>query len=157
MCYLEWTYSQHVVASRDAGRSEERCRMADSESERGSVGLVALARSSARRSQRVCQTRGVVHAAVQDVRGEVSISDARPARHEDFLAKSSQSCQEKGSQSLFLSLSAYRGCAAPDSSDDPLRTSTILPVTPPVPSNSCACLASVRGNRRAIRGVILRC
>jgi len=31
--------------------------------------------------------------------------------------------------------------AAPDSSEDPLGTSTILPVTPPFPSNSCACLA----------------
>lgn len=44
----------------DAGRSEERCRMADSESERGSVGLAALARSSARRSQWACRRRGVV-------------------------------------------------------------------------------------------------
>ena len=44
--------------------------------------------------------------------------------------------------------------AAPDSSDDPLGTSTILPVTPPFPSNSCACLASARGNRCAMSGLI---
>jgi hypothetical protein len=38
-------------------------------------------------------------------------------------------------------------------SDDPLGTSsTTLPTTPPAPSNSCACLASARGNRRAIQG-----
>jgi hypothetical protein len=37
--------------------------------------------------------------------------------------------------------------ASLDSSDDPLRTSTILPVTLPFPSNSCACLASASGNR----------
>jgi len=39
--------------------------------------------------------------------------------------------------------------------DDPF--STILPVTPPLPSNSCACLASARGNRCAIRGLIFCC
>ena len=51
-----------------------------------------------------------------------------------------------------------QGCyAAPDSSDDPLRTSTILPVTPPFPSNSCACLASARGNRCAMSGLIFCC
>ncbi len=54
--------------------------------------------------------------------------------------------------------SAARRCyAAPDSSKDSLRTSTILPVTPPSPSNSCACLASARGNRRAMSGLILFC
>jgi hypothetical protein len=37
------------------------------------------------------------------------------------------------------------------------RTSTILPVTPPVPSNSCACLASARGSRCAISGLIFCC
>src|SRR4029453_12822829 len=37
--------------------------------------------------------------------------------------------------------------AAPDASEDPLGTSTILPVTPPCPSNSCACRASARGKR----------
>ena len=47
--------------------------------------------------------------------------------------------------------------AAPDSSEDPLHTSTILPVTPPFPSNSCACRASARGNRWAISGLILCC
>lgn len=41
--------------------------------------------------------------------------------------------------------------------DAPLNTSTILPVTPPAPSNSCACLASVRENRRAMRGLIFFC
>jgi hypothetical protein len=51
----------------------------------------------------------------------------------------------------------WRCYAAPDSSDDPLATSTILPVTPPFPSNSCACLASARGNRRAISGLIFCC
>ena len=52
---------------------------------------------------------------------------------------------------------ACRCYAAPDSSDDPLRTSTILPVTPPFPSNSCACLASARGNRCAMSGLIFCC
>src|SRR5215471_18436001 len=52
---------------------------------------------------------------------------------------------------------ACRGYAAPDSSEDPLRTSTILPVTPPFPSNSCACLASTRGNRCAMSGLICCC
>ena len=47
--------------------------------------------------------------------------------------------------------------ADPDSSDDPLGTSTILPVTPPFPSNSCACLASARGNRCAMSGLIFCC
>jgi hypothetical protein len=47
--------------------------------------------------------------------------------------------------------------AAPDSSDDPLRTRTILPITPPFPSNSCACLASTSGNRCAISGLIFCC
>ena len=36
-------------------------------------------------------------------------------------------------------------------------TSTILPVTPPFPSNSCACLASARGNRCAMTGLIFCC
>jgi len=40
---------------------------------------------------------------------------------------------------------------------DPSDTSTILPVTPPFPSNSCACLASARGNRCAISGLIFFC
>ena len=35
--------------------------------------------------------------------------------------------------------------------------STILPVTPPFPSNSCACLASARGNRCAMSGLIFCC
>ena len=52
---------------------------------------------------------------------------------------------------------ACRCYAAPDSSDAPLRTSTILPVTPPFPSNSCACLASARGYRCAISGLIFFC
>ena len=43
--------------------------------------------------------------------------------------------------------------AAPDSSNDPLRTSTILPVTPPFPSSSCARLASAMGNRCAMSGL----
>src|SRR6266508_1656829 len=47
--------------------------------------------------------------------------------------------------------------AAPDSSDDPLRTRTILPVMPHFPSNSCACLASTSGNRCAISGLIFCC
>src|SRR5262245_66677095 len=41
------------------------------------------------------------------------------------------------------------------SGDDPLHTSTILPVTPPFPNNSCACLASARGKRWATSGLIL--
>src|SRR6266568_829498 len=45
----------------------------------------------------------------------------------------------------------------PDSSDDPLHTSTILPITPPFPSNSCAHLASARGNRCAMSGLIFCC
>jgi hypothetical protein len=36
-------------------------------------------------------------------------------------------------------------------------TNTILPITPPFPSNSCACLASARGNRCAISGLIFCC
>jgi hypothetical protein len=36
----------------------------------------------------------------------------------------------------------------------PLGTSTILPMTPPLPSNSCACLASERGNRCETMGFI---
>src|SRR5262249_17650427 len=52
---------------------------------------------------------------------------------------------------------ACRCYAAPDSSDVPLHTSTILPFTPPCPSNSCACLASARGKRCAISGLIFRC
>jgi hypothetical protein len=36
----------------------------------------------------------------------------------------------------------------------PPHTSTILPVTPPLPSNSCAHLASASGNRWAMSGVI---
>ena len=52
---------------------------------------------------------------------------------------------------------ASRCYAAPDSSDDPLRTSTILPITPPFPSNSCARLASARGNRCAMSGLIFFC
>lgn len=52
---------------------------------------------------------------------------------------------------------ACPGYAAPVSSEDPLCKSTILPVTPPFPSSSCACLASARGNRRAISGLIFRC
>src|SRR5215831_16705275 len=47
--------------------------------------------------------------------------------------------------------------ATPDSTDEPLSTSTILPVTPPFPSNSCACLASARGNRCAMSGLIFCC
>lgn len=38
-----------------------------------------------------------------------------------------------------------------------LRTSTILPITPPFPNNSCACLAFARGNRCATSGLILCC
>lgn len=41
--------------------------------------------------------------------------------------------------------------------DDPLHTRTILPVTPPFPSNSCACLASTSGNRCAMSGLIFCC
>jgi len=52
---------------------------------------------------------------------------------------------------------ACRCYAVPDSSDEPLGTSTILPVTPPFPSNSCACLASARGSRCAMSGLIFRC
>ena len=43
--------------------------------------------------------------------------------------------------------------AAPESHEASSLTSTILPMTPPSPSNSCACLASARGNRRAISGL----
>src|SRR5262245_17382887 len=50
-----------------------------------------------------------------------------------------------------------RSYAAPDSSEDPLHTSTILPVTPPLPSSSCACLASTRGRRCAMSGLIFCC
>src|SRR5262249_16790617 len=39
----------------------------------------------------------------------------------------------------------------------PLGMSTILPTTPPFPSNSCACLASARGNRCAMIGLIFCC
>ena len=39
----------------------------------------------------------------------------------------------------------------------PSGTSTILPMTPPSPSNSCACLASERGNRCATMGFIFCC
>src|SRR5438034_10654387 len=39
----------------------------------------------------------------------------------------------------------------------PLGTSTILPITPPLPSNSCACRAWQRGNRCAISGLIFSC
>src|SRR5947209_17552353 len=35
-----------------------------------------------------------------------------------------------------------------------LGRSTILPITPPFPSKSCACLASARGNRCATSGLI---
>jgi hypothetical protein len=41
-----------------------------------------------------------------------------------------------------------------DSSDHAWPMSTILPVTPPWPSTSCARLASVSGNRCAISGLI---
>ena len=63
-------------------------------------------------------------------------------------------CEKKLSSSTFQNRSASAAARsavicmpllpAPDPSDDPSRTSTILPVTPPFPSNSCACLASVR-------------
>src|SRR5262249_33683730 len=39
----------------------------------------------------------------------------------------------------------------------PLRTSTILLITPPFPSNSCACPASERGILCAISGLIFCC
>jgi len=39
----------------------------------------------------------------------------------------------------------------------PFGISTILPITPPLPSNSCACRASQRGNRCAISGLIFFC
>jgi hypothetical protein len=44
--------------------------------------------------------------------------------------------------------------AIPTSDEDPPGTSTILPVTPPFPRSSCASLASARGKRRAIKGLI---
>jgi hypothetical protein len=47
--------------------------------------------------------------------------------------------------------------AAPDSADAPLGTSTILPITPPFPSSSWACLASAKGNRFATSGLIFCC
>jgi hypothetical protein len=47
--------------------------------------------------------------------------------------------------------------AAADSSGPALGTSTILPITPPFPSNSCACFALSRGNRPAINGLIFCC
>ena len=52
---------------------------------------------------------------------------------------------------------ACRCYTAPDSSDGPSSTSTILPTTPPLASNSCAPLASARGNRCAISGLIFCC
>jgi hypothetical protein len=60
---------------------------------------------------------------------------------------------------FFSEPSAAGRCYAPaDPSEDPLlHTSTILPVTPPFPSNSCACLASARGNCCAMSGLILCC
>src|SRR5262245_55403966 len=68
------------------------------------------------------------------------------------------SCARKPQRSVGCRASAAGVCyAAPDSSEDPLRTSTILPVTPPFPSNSCAYLASTRGNRCAMSGLICRC
>ena len=39
----------------------------------------------------------------------------------------------------------------------PFGISTILPITPPLPSNSCACPAWQRGNRCAINGLIFFC
>jgi hypothetical protein len=39
----------------------------------------------------------------------------------------------------------------------PFGISTILPITPPLPSNSCACRAWQRGNRCAISGLIFLC
>ena len=53
--------------------------------------------------------------------------------------------------------SSCRCYPAPDPSGDPLSTSTILPATPPLASNSCACLASARGNRCAMSGLIFFC
>lgn len=52
------------------------------------------------------------------------------------------------------SVGMIRCQAALESSDDPLGTSTILPMTPPLPSNSCACLASESGNRCETIGFI---
>ena len=67
-------------------------------------------------------------------------------------------CQHNGMISRECGELAASSCyAAPDPSDDPLSTSTILPITPPFPSNSCACLASARGNRCAMSGLILCC
>lgn len=52
---------------------------------------------------------------------------------------------------------ACRCYAIPHSCEDLLGTSTILPVTPPFPSTSCACLASERGKRCAMSGLIFCC
>lgn len=52
---------------------------------------------------------------------------------------------------------AGRYYADPDSSEDPPGTSTILPITPPFASNSCARLASARGKRSATSGLIFCC
>ena len=55
---------------------------------------------------------------------------------------------------LAAGFAAAQGLAAPDPGADGLHTSTILPVTPPFPSNSCACRASARGSRCAMSGLI---
>ena len=57
---------------------------------------------------------------------------------------------------LFSSME-YDVDVGPDWTDHSLGTSTILPVTPPSPSNSCASLASTSRNRCAISGLIFFC
>ena len=86
------------------------------------------------------------------------------AAHEQFAEQKNDQVShdvrdaERSTSAAARSAVRCRPCyEAPDSSDDPLSTSTILPVTPPFPSNSCACLASARGNRCAISGLIFCC
>ena len=79
--------------------------MAAGQSERGWAGLAGFARSCARSSERVCQTRGVVHSAVQDVIGEVSSIEVGRRGMGDLLPENTTIGHEKYSQPLFLSLS----------------------------------------------------
>jgi hypothetical protein len=86
----------------------------------------------------------------------IILSDCRFSLSEVFDGRR-VSCQKRMDRRAEVPSAACLCYAAPDSRDDPLGTRTILPITPPFPSNSCACLASVRGNRCAMSGLIFFC
>ena len=116
-------------------------------------------RFGCRRTAVLTQSSGVARAPNPKRRG-ASLPAALQKRQVQGVCASAEgaSCREPIRQFTFGCRSiACPRYAAPNSSDDSLSARTILPVTPPFPSNSCACLASARGNRCAMSGLILFC